>query len=392
MKKKLLTILIGCLVLSGCGAASTSEAASKNFGDSYAAEAATNDIMFAYEEDAVAEEAYDYSGSSDADISADASLGSMGVTFAKNKKIIYRSNVVLETKTYNQTYMQLVNLIDKYKGYIEYESYDNQKRSFLNTRSEEGNVIIATNNITIRIPSENYSTFMKEGLGLGNVLQRNQTIEDKTNEYNTNKSYVDILNDEAEYLAKQLNVLESELKQAQANDKHYDEIIENMKDIAERKAQVEKELVPYKSTMDDIDSLVEYSTISMELREVDEFTILEDSDEEPTFGTQLKQKWDNAMQSLANLLKNTLLFLVGIIPAVVYLLIITLVIFLIYLLVKKIRTSEAVKKYFDSRKSAKEKHIADKKAKNDAKKAAKLKKSDNSSTNEPPSTNETTAK
>ena len=36
---------------------------------------------------------------------------------------------------------------------------------------------------------------------LGNVLNRNQTIEDKTSEYNTNKSYVDILNDAGVLLA-----------------------------------------------------------------------------------------------------------------------------------------------------------------------------------------------
>lgn len=337
MKKLLIGVLMGCMLVSGCGSAAETSAKADYYANDLAPMAAES--ATAYEEDY----AYDASYYDDAEEYAmEESTLTQGVTFASNKKIIYESNVVLETKAYNETYAKLVELINKNGGYIQYENYNNEMRSFLNKKSTQGNTVIATDYMTIRIPSKNYSAFMQEGLNLGNVLNRNQSIQDKTSEYNTNKSYVDILNDEAEYLAKQLNVLETELREAQANDKHYDEIIENMKDIAERKAQVEKELVPYKRVMDDIDEKVEYSTITMELREVDEYTVVEEEpEEEDSFGKKIVDGWKESMSTLSNMLQSTVLFLIAIIPALVYLAIFGAIAFGIYKLVKKIKKTPA---------------------------------------------------
>lgn len=335
MKKKglVLPVLISCCLLAGCGASNST--------DAYARESIASDSATASAE----ESWYDYEDYAEVDVAMESASDSTTVTFAQNKKIIYTSNVVLETKTYNDTYDRLIQLINDNGGYIEYENFSNEKRSYLANNDGSGVVIIATNNLTIRIPSKNYSNFMQEGLTLGNVLHRNQTVEDKTNEYNTNKSYVDILNDEVEYLDKQLDVLEDELKEAQANDAHYDAIIKDMKDIASRKAEVEKELVPYKSVMDSIDEKVEYSTITMELREVDKFTVVEpEEEEEETFLSQLKNTWNSSMERLGNMFKGTLLFLINILPALIYLTIFGAVVVGIIKLFKKVFKSNKPKK------------------------------------------------
>lgn len=331
------------ILLCGCGGSSSaSSKATYDAGAAYADYGAYDDSEM-YMADAVAEEAI-YDEEYEVDTSLENGATVTTVTFAEGKKIIYQSNVIMETMTYDETYSRLLELINKYEGYIEYENFENELRSYLQDNSGRGKLVISTNNLTIRIPSKNYSSFMQEGLTLGNVLNRNQSIEDKTSEYNTNKSYVDILNDEAEYLDKQLTVLENELKEAQANDKHYDEIIENMKDIAERKAQVELELVPYKRTMDDIDEKVEYSTINMELREVNEFTILEKEVVEETFGSKLAETWRIAMEDLLDMLQGILLFLIKAIPVIVFLAILGGVVYLIIFLVKKSRKKKGVKK------------------------------------------------
>lgn len=331
------------ILLCGCGGSSSaSSKATYDAGAAYADYGAYDDSEM-YMANAVAEEAI-YDEEYEVDTSLENGATVTTVTFAEGKKIIYQSNVIMETMTYDETYSRLLELINKYEGYIEYENFENELRSYLQDNSGRGKLVISTNNLTIRIPSKNYSSFMQEGLTLGNVLNRNQSIEDKTSEYNTNKSYVDILNDEAEYLDKQLTVLENELKEAQANDKHYDEIIENMKDIAERKAQVELELVPYKRTMDDIDERVEYSTINMELREVNEFTILEKEVVEETFGSKLAETWRIAMEDLLDMLQGILLFLIKAIPVIVFLAILGGVVYLIIFLVKKSRKKKGVKK------------------------------------------------
>jgi len=338
MKKKglVLPVLISCCLLAGCGASNSTDAYARESIASDSATASAEESWYDYE---------DYEDYAEVDVAMEAASDSTTVTFAQNKKIIYTSNVVLETKTYNDTYDRLIQLINDNGGYIEYENFSNEKRSYLANNDGSGVVIIATNNLTIRIPSKNYSNFMQEGLTLGNVLHRNQTVEDKTNEYNTNKSYVDILNDEVEYLDKQLDVLEDELKEAQANDAHYDAIIKDMKDIASRKAEVEKELVPYKSVMDSIDEKVEYSTITMELREVDKFTVVEpEEEEEETFLSQLKNTWNSSMERLGNMFKGTLLFLITILPALIYLTIFGAVVVGIIKLFKKVFKSNKPKK------------------------------------------------
>lgn len=333
-------VLITCLILGGCSAADESASEGK-----YAsATASYNDDYYVGEPTKSVDQAEVYADLYDSDVSMESGSAVTGVTFAENKKIIYQSNVVMETMVYNETYARLLELINKYGGYIESESYNNQLRSYLKDNSGKGKLVISTNDLTIRIPSKNYSSFMTEGLSLGNVLSRNQSITDKTNEYNTNRSYVDILNEEAEYLDKQLKQLSDELKNAEASYIHYDDIISNMKDIAARKAQVEKELVPYQRTLDDIDEKVDYSTITMELREVNEYTIIEEEIEEETFGSQIKKSWKNAMNGLADMFKSFFLFLIDFIPTFVGIILLGIVAFFIWRIIRRIIKKKKAKK------------------------------------------------
>ena len=102
MKKKglVLPVLISCCLLAGCGASNSTDAYE---GPAYASDSAT----------ASAEESwYDYEDYAEVDVAMEAASDSTTVTFAQNKKIIYTSNVVLETKTYNDTYDRLIQLIN----------------------------------------------------------------------------------------------------------------------------------------------------------------------------------------------------------------------------------------------------------------------------------------
>ncbi len=337
--------LVVCLLLGGCSAAGE-DLSSAEKSVYYAENSATSESATAYNGNSYATEAYEVSDVSfTSDVSMPGNTAVTDVTVARNKKIIYESNVVMETMVYSETYSRLLELIEKNNGYIEYENYDNELRSYLKDNSGKGKLVISKNSLIIRIPSINYSSFMTDGLSLGNVLRRNQTITDKTNEYNTNLSYVDILNEEASYLDKQLDQLSEELKNASASFYHYDDIIYSMKDIASRKAQVEKELVPYQRTIDDIDEKVEYSTISMELREVNEYTIIEEEIEEESFGSQIKKTWNNAINGLANMFKSIFLFIIEAIPTLVGIILIGIIAIIVLIpirkKIKKVKASKA---------------------------------------------------
>lgn len=330
IKATVACILTAAMLLGGCSKKMDSMTASANEAVSYKETAPQVEYYDEY-----ADAADGYAGEYLYDVAMEQGAAVTDVTFAQNKKIIYSSSVVMETMVYNETYSRLLELINKYDGYIESENFNNQLRSYLKDNSGKGKLVISTNNMTIRVPSKNYTSFMTEGLSLGNVLSRNQNITDKTNEYNTNMSYVEILREEAEYLDKQLQQLSEELKNAVASEIHYDDIIFNMKDVASRKAQVEKELVPYQRVVDDIDEKVEFSTVTMELREVNEYTIIEEEIEEESFGSQIEKSWNDAMDGLGNMFKSIFLFLIDIIPVLVGLLIFGVIALIICKIIKR---------------------------------------------------------
>lgn len=330
IKATVACILTAAMLLGGCSSKMDNMTASVNEAVSY--KETTPQVEY-YDE--YADAADGYAGEYVYDVAMEQGAAVTDVTFAQNKKIIYSSSVVMETMVYNETYSRLLELINKYDGYIESENFNNQLRSYLKDNSGKGKLVISTNNMTIRVPSKNYTSFMTEGLSLGNVLSRNQNITDKTNEYNTNMSYVEILREEAEYLDKQLQQLSEELKNAVASEIHYDDIIFNMKDVASRKAQVEKELVPYQRVVDDIDEKVEFSTVTMELREVNEYTIIEEEIEEESFGSQIEKSWKNAMTGLGDMFKSIFLFLIDIIPVLVGLLIFGVIALIVWKIIKR---------------------------------------------------------
>lgn len=319
MKRKQVTAILVtmmCLGLTACGNRSAAPAADM----APAAEAAASE----YNDDdnySVAEVEQD---------EASGEEGSSRVTFDENRKIVYQSDVSLETLNYAKTYNELLDLVSKYEGYIQYEHFMNDTGSYLREQETEGLGVYGQNEICVRVPSKNYFSFMEDGLTLGNVIARNQSVEDKTSEYASNQSHLDVLNKRIRYYDSQLAKLSDNLDTAIENDntEEYEIILRNMEDMTRMKAEVEEELIPYRRSNDIIDEKSSFSTINITIMEVKEYTIPVEEDEAYSvkFVNACKETWERFTTGLGNFI----IFLIKALPALIVIGIVALTAWTVY--------------------------------------------------------------
>lgn len=335
----------------GTGAVADDEyaPAAEEAGDSYFYDKSTEFINEGVS-DSYSEESDDSYLEADAkDMGVDGSdSANTNVTFDESRKLIYRSNVTLETLNYDKTYSDLLAIIEKYDGYIQSEDYENDNGSYLSdSGNRSGITIYSVNNLCIRVPRKNYFDFMKDGLALGNVISRNQTVEDKTAQYGTNQAYIDVLNKQLDYYTSQMEKLDEELTNAikDNNTEQFEIILRDMEYMSNEKATVEQSLIPYKRSNDDIDAESSYATISMTLHEVKEYTKpVVEPEEESTFVTRLKEVCDKTWTHFLHSCEVVLFLVIRLLPTLVVLAIIFFVGRAIY---KKLRALHK-KKFFEN--------------------------------------------
>ncbi len=351
------------LCLTACGGGGGSSVGSSTVGSMGAAPAAAEESYYDYEDDYDGygsdgvngangtTDATGYAGTNgiDGDKSVDGDFDSVNsnVTFDEDRKLIYHADVTLETLHYAETYNELVAIINKYKGYIQSENYSNDSNSYLRADDEVryGLNVYGQNDICIRIPREHYADFMEDGLALGNVIGRSQTVDDQTANYATNESYIDILNKKVEYYDSQLQKLESELDEAMKDDDtaKFEQILRDMQYMSNQKADVENELIPYKRHNDQIDAESSYATINMSIREVKEYTKPEidtEPEKEPTFGERIAESFEKSWTRFVKWFENLVIFLIEILPVILILAVPTLIVLFIILMVRCIRKSK----------------------------------------------------
>ena len=217
--------LVLLLALAGCGAAGgTSESA------------AANDAVM----DAAPEEALSSSSGTDA-----------GTTL-REQKLILTARMELETTAFDETAQRLASLTEELGGYFESSSVDNRSGDY---RWAE---------YTVRVPAEQYQTFLDQTGELCSVLWSNSAKED------VSEAYYDT---EGRLRTQQIKLerLQSLLQQAE----NMEDIITIESAISETELAIEQ----LTGTLRQYDSLVDYSTVTISLEEVYK---LSNAEEPPT--------------------------------------------------------------------------------------------------------------
>lgn len=234
-KRKLLPVLLVlCLILSACGSADSAAS-----WDSGAAEAPQQSSPY--------EPSYGGSGpSSDSDygFAPEEAPGSAVGSYYDNTKIIRTADLSLQSTEFDAAVEALNTLVEAQGGY--YESSDFSYGSYSGSGERWAS-------FTVRVPKENFDAFLSAIGDVAHVVSRNTGIKDVGEAYYDAELRLQTLNTKHERL---LALLEEA------------EYMEDIISLESALSDVEYEIQQYTSTLKRYDTLIDFSTVSISLREV----------------------------------------------------------------------------------------------------------------------------
>ncbi len=219
----------------------------------------------------------------------------------QNDKLVYTSNLRLQTLEYDECVKSIRDNIKKYNGFIEQESeYDNAHRWYYDDYVKTSGT--KTLELTIRIPSSKYEDFLAAAEGSGKVISRTAYVENISKQYYETDTYIKSLEIQQERLL-------SMMEQATT--------IEDMITVEGRLSDIQYQLNSAKTKLSSMDADVAYSTINIEIEEVMEYTYEEPIQKKNTFFDRLKNTISDAWYSFWGILEGLLFFVIRAIPVAV---------------------------------------------------------------------------
>lgn len=233
-------------------------------------------------------------------------------------KIIYSASATIETTDFDETLKGLDALIASYGGFVESSSiggnnYYSTSHGYASNRSAD---------YRIRIPSRDFAAVMNSLSTLGNVPHSNTYTENITSQY------YDVQARLGAYRTQEQSLLEMMEKA---------ENVTELLEIQNYLTDVRYHIESLQSSLTNWDRQVSYSTISLSIEEVREYT----PEAKLSFGQQLALALSRGLKGIGEFFRDLLLWLVEALPA---LLILGVVVFLVVLLIRRIRRGRAAKR------------------------------------------------
>ena len=313
MKKKSLLVmsLVGVLVLGGCGGAGTDLAVkSETFrGYDVMADAAEEGY---YEYSKGAPESEYYASSTTDSVNGNAGLGFGEATQAEtelysmeNEKLIRTVSMSLQTKEFETLLSYLDRNVAELGGYIQNSQIYGNSMDVYGYRSAS---------MTLRIPQNQLDVFVS-GVGENaTVVRKSENAENVTLQYADTEARLKALQIEQERFLALLEKADS-----------VDSIIAIEQHLTELRYEIES----YASTLKVLDNKVSYSTVSLDISEVNRITPVEQN---PTLLTRMKDGFSDSWYRLKDNMGD---FLVWIVTNIIALVIWAAVIVAAVLIVKK---------------------------------------------------------
>ena len=235
--------------------------------------------------------------------------------FAESK-LIYTCYLTIQTTTFDDTVDTVHGLISRFGGFIASETRNDNDSSWYRTGYVKTGATLSEK-LTIRVPAENYHAFLDALEGNGKIISQDMYVENISRQYSDTETTI-----------KSLETQEQRLLDMMAQC----ETVEDMITVEARLSEVQNELKMYRNRLSSMDTDVSYSTITMNIYEVLEYT----PDKEPvkvqTFGDRLRNTLKETGEGFVSFLEGFLFFIIEALP---YLLIIAAIVVLIVWLVKR---------------------------------------------------------
>ena len=311
MKKRVLAFLLAGMMLlaAGCGSKSmmtTENAVSKSSAAMDTAYAGSQ-YDASMTEDAYEEEAAMDSGSG---VTSENGLES---TVDNGRKLIRTIYLSLQTTEFDSVLSDLSAKTTELGGYIENSSISGNSYYYQSTRYAS---------YTIRIPSDQLDQFVDIVGELGNVTQKNESVEDVTLQYVDVESRKKALETEQERLLELLSQAEN---------------MEDLLAIESKLSDVRYELENYGSQLRLLDNQIDYSTVNVDVDEVERVT---DTGEKSFFG-EIKDRFGNSLYTVGRDIRGFVIVVLGSLPILI---VWAVIIAIAVLIVKKIRKGRKKKK------------------------------------------------
>lgn len=304
---------------SGSASSDTMYSTNSNYGISSEYKSSSDEMYdydYEYNEEAVTTDDYTESNTENVEnenINNTINNTSSNIVLVEDK-LVYKCYVDIETLDFDKSYSALQDMMEKYNCVISSETFGDESISYFydsyyssSSKYKTGR----TDEIVIRVPSANYKSFISEYGELGNVTSKTQTVDNITQEYYDTTSQVEGLKAEMERL---------EIMMSQATE------IEDMITINQAITELQSEINSLTTYIRTMDSDVAYSYVTMSLREVLEYSEVEQPVKKNTFIDRLKNQCVDTWKGFLNFLENLLFTIIGLIPAIVIIGIIVIII------------------------------------------------------------------
>ena len=205
-----------------------------------------------------------------------------------DQKLIKTLRVEIETLEFDDTLSKLKALVAASGGYVESSTVSGQSYQSDQRR---------TASFTVRVPVSELEKTEEALSELGNVISSTANVSDITLTYADTASRVAALEAQRDSLLSMLQKAED---------------LKDLLTIQDHLTEVEYQLESYASKLRLMDNQVEYSSISLSIREVKIYTEPEPEDE--SFGARLSRIFKESLQRVGNFFEELALFVLGRLP------------------------------------------------------------------------------
>ena len=300
MKKRLLVLIAVCTMAfaTACGG-SSSEGSLKQASNSFM----TKDAV-GFEE--MASEDYDV----DTEMTADAGTEGEDVDLSgydTSRKLVYNSNISLETKKFDEDVARVKELVSANGGYLE-------------SNSTYGSVEYGgrSANMLARIPADKYQDFMSSVGDVGSLTSKSENVEDITS------SYVDV-----QARLKSLNTKLERLQELEAEADNVTDLLE----IEDRINDVQYQIESYTAQKKTYDDKIDYSTVSVDISEVVTYSEV-----------KADSAWNRFAEAFAGSFTGFIEFLQNLVIGLIYLLPYIVIVAIVVVVIIRIHKKRKIKK------------------------------------------------
>lgn len=202
-------------------------------------------------------------------------------------KLIYTANLTIESKDFDAARTALTDAVSAAGGYLESSSESSYTGSS------------RTLSLTIRVPQDNYASFLEAAAQAGNLVDKSEQVQDVTTQY------MDI-----EARLSNLTAQRTRLQELQASAENLADLLEIESSLSDVQYQIES----WQSQLDWYSQQVSCSTVYLSLDEVKEYTPAEGS-----YLSQLSSALRNGWTGFVSGIQQLTVWVVGVWPVLVIL-------------------------------------------------------------------------